>query len=576
MKTSSKVRSKNLIRVADYITQFLVEKKIYDIFILTGFGAMYINDAIAANPHLKHYCVRNEATSPMMAEAYARIKQIPGAVCLTAGPGSTNAVPGLAEAWVDSAPVIVISGQVDKKHTTNYSNLPSLRTFGTAEIDIIPIVKPITKYAVMITKPESIRYHLEKAYFLATSGRPGPVWIDVPQDIQYALINPKKLKGFKSTKIKADNINKQIKQVLKYLRLSKKPLIVAGQGVRQSGAISDFNQLISTLNIPFTLTRLGLDMIPYSHSQNMGLSGIKGLRYSAKILRSADFVLVLGARLAIPFVGDKLDAFSKNAKVVAVDIEKSELIKKGVKVDVPINADVKLFLKKFNKIIKNNFKGDIWGDWLKLCQKLKKENHTVTETMEKNPIDLYYFMSRVSELSNEKNILVTDAGSNYYVGGQVFQFEKGQRELTSGTFAAMGLSIPLSIGAAVAKPKFQIIAITGDGSLELNIQELKTISSYGLNIKLFVINNNGYLSMRNWQDNYFEGRRIGSDDTTGAEILNLKKVADAFDLNYEIIKDYKEIDQKLKKITSKSGPLFVEVICDDKQNIIEPDKPIYE
>ena len=576
MKTNLKVRSKNLIRVADYIAQFLVDKKINDIFVLTGFGAMYINDAIAANPKLNYYCVRNEASSPMMAEAYARIKHIPGAVCLTAGPGSTNAVPGLAEAWVDSAPVIVISGQVDKKHTTNYSNLPNLRTFGTAEIDIIPIIKPITKYAVMITKPESIRYHLEKAYFLATSGRPGPVWIDVPQDIQYALINPKKLKGFKAIKTKANNLNKQIKQVLKYLRLSKKPLIVAGQGVRQSGAISDFKQLISTLNIPFTLTRLGLDMIPYSHPQNMGLSGIKGLRYSAKILRSADFVLVLGARLAIPFVGDKLDAFSKNAKISAVDIEKSELIKKGAKIDIPLKTDVKLFLNKFNKIIKNNFKGDIWGDWLRLCQKLKKGYPTVTKTMEKNPIDLYYFMSRVSKLSNEENILVTDAGSNYYVGGQVFQFEKGQRELTSGTFAAMGLSIPLSIGAAVAKPKFQILAITGDGSLELNIQELKTISYYGLNIKLFVINNNGYLSMRNWQDNYFEGRRIGSDDTTGAEILNLEKVADAFDLDYELIKNYKEIDQKLKRITSKSGPLFVEVICDDKQNIIEPDKPIYE
>ncbi|KKT73023.1 MAG: Thiamine pyrophosphate protein central region [Microgenomates group bacterium GW2011_GWA2_44_7] len=256
MKTNSKGHSKNLIRVADYIAQFLVDKKINDIFVLTGFGAMYINDAIAANPKLKYYCVRNEATSPMMAEAYARIKHIPGAVCLTAGPGSTNAVPGLAEAWVDSAPVIVISGQVDKKHTTNYSNLPNLRTFGTAEIDIIPIIKPITKYSVMITKPESIRYHLEKAYFLATSDRPGPVWIDVPQDVQYALINPKKLKGFKPIKAKASYLNKQIKQVLKYLILSKKPLIVAGQGIRQSEAISDFKKLISTLNIPFTLTRL--------------------------------------------------------------------------------------------------------------------------------------------------------------------------------------------------------------------------------------------------------------------------------------------------------------------------------
>ncbi len=561
------------MRVADYVAKFLVQKGIRDIFVLTGHGAMYLNDAITLQPQLKYYCARNEAAAPMMAEAYARVKRSLGAVCLTSGPGSTNAIPGLAEAWVDSAPVLLISGQVQRSHTTHVLKLPGLRTFGTAEIDIIPIVRPITKYAVMITEPESIRYHLEKAEYLATSGRPGPVWLDIPMDVQYAPIDEGSLKPF--VRPNDDEIpaatDADVEETAALLLSAKRPLLVAGHGIRLADAVEDFRALSEELGAPFILSRFAQDILPYSHSNNMGQAGIKGVRHCGMVMTSADVVLSLGCRLAVQFAGHRFDAFAKDAKVILVDIEKDELKKPGVRLTLAVHADVKDFLKKLRaRLSAKPMTGK--KNWLDHCRKLKKDHPIVTPGSKRNPIDLYYFMSRLDALSKKHHLFTTDAGSNYYVGGQVYHFEKGQREITSGTFAAMGLSIPLAIGSAIAARDKQILAVTGDGSLELNIQELKTISYYKLNIKLFVINNGGYLSMRNWQDGFFEGRRIGSDDETGAESLNLKKVADAFGLRYARIARVEEIDDQLKDIMKDNKPLFVEVLCDNHQKLIEPIK----
>lgn len=557
------------VRVADYIVDFLVEKKIKDIFVLTGYGAMYMNDAIAANPKIQYYCVRNEAASPMMAEAYARFKGTPGAVLLTAGPGSTNAVPGLAEAWVDSAPVMIFSGQVHKAHTTYMANIPGLRTFGTAEINIVPIVKPLTKYAEMITDPNKIRYHLGKAYYLAINGRPGPVWLDIPHDIQNAYIETRSLEMFKPGLDKKTDFDyeNQITEIINLIKSCNRPIIIGGHGIRISKSIEEFNELLNNLKIPVVFARLGIDILPYSNTYNMGLGGIRGNRFANHILSKADLVIVLGARLSVPFVGQNLDLFNKKAKIVVVDIDEAELKKPGVKIDISINCDLKIFIKKFLHL---NKKTPIRKDWLKYCLDIKKNHPMVTNFMKKDPIDLYYFMSRLDTKASAKNVLVTDSGSNYYIGGQVWEFENGQREITSGAFGAMGLSIPMAIGVSVADKRKQILAVTGDGSLELNIQELKTMSYYKLNIKLFVINNGGYVSMRRWQDTIFKGRRIGSDEKTGVPVLNLKNVALAFDLNYEIIESWKDIDNKLDEIMSKTGPLFIEVVCDNKQALINP------
>jgi acetolactate synthase-1/2/3 large subunit len=532
---------------------------------------MYINDAIAKCEELKYICVRHEVAAPMMAESYARLSGKLGVVCVTSGPGATNAVAGLAEAWVDSGPIMILSGQSPRNQMPKDNSLLKVRSFGTAGFDIIPVVSPMTKYAVTIRDAKSIRFHLEKAYHLAMSGRPGPVWIDLPMDIQYEVIDPEALNKF-IPDYSSDSVVHEMDYIFSLIKDSKRPLIVAGQGIRQGDAIAEFNELISLLNIPVAFSRLGQDILPYSHKFNMGQIGRRGQKYSKELLKNADLILVLGCRLATAMAGVELEHFNKNAKIIMVDIDRAELEFHGERINVKILGHVKDFLKQFNFAYKGS-QSDNWNSWANECLKMKSDKRMFDINqidMNSKFIDLYHFMSRLDALTNQTDILITDAGSNYYVGGQVYRFEKGQREITSGAYAAMGLSIPLAVGAAVASPKSQIVAVTGDGSLELNIQELKTISYYGLNVKLFVINNGGYVSMRNWQDNFFDGRIIGSDDETGAEMLNLEMVAKTYELEYCLIEGPNNIDRVLQEIFVKSTPMFIEVMCDPTQKIVQP------
>lgn len=427
----------------------------------------------------------------------------------------------------------------------------------------------ITKYAEIIKNPKDVRYILEKAYYLATTGRPGPVWIDIPLDVQKYTIHPKKLKGYKVKNFKVGDykINKNIKEIIKLLKRSSKPIIVAGNGVKITNSKNKLRKIIKKTKIPLISTRFAQDLFSHEDKYNLGQGGIKGSRYCKKIMNSADVVLSFGSRLSPQFVGHDFTAFSK-AKLVAIDIERDELKKKGQKIYLPINCDLSIFFTKFlNAIKKNNFPS--YKKWLSYCGQLKKENPIIKVKKQKNPIDLYYFMQKLGELSKEKDILVTDAGSNYYVGGQVWRFNKGQREITSGTNAAMGLTVPLAIGAAVASPNSQILAVTGDGSLELNIQELKTISHNNFNIKLFVINNGGYVSMHNWADSFFKGRRLDTSEDTGIGTLNFKNIAKAFDLEHYLIKDVHSIDKNLRNILKRKKAMFVEVITDPHQKIFD-------
>ena len=556
------------MRVADYVANFLKTVGVNEVFMLTGYGAMYLNDAIKL-AGIKYYATRNEATAPIMAESYARLKKKIGVACVTAGPGSTNAIPGLAEAYVDSAPIIIISGQVDYAQTTHSTNSKKIRTFGTAEINIVPIVKSITKYAEIIKNPKDARYIIEKAFFLATNGRPGPVWIDIPLDVQKFKINPKKLKSFKPKvkRINKTKIKKYIKDIINLLKKSSRPLIVAGNGIHQSNTSNLLKKIFLKIKAPVIFSRFGQDLFSHDDKYIFGQGGIKGSRYCKKIMNSADLVIAFGCRFAPQFVGHDFSAFNK-AKVISIDIEEDELKKKGQKIDLKINEDLYSFLPElFNNI--KNVKLPNYNAWLNYCDKLKQTNQFQPKNNKKNPIDLYYFMERLGNFSKKGDILITDAGSNYYIGGQVWKFNKGQKEITSGSNAAMGLSIPLSIGAAVAEPKSNIFAVTGDGSLELNIQELKTISHNKFNIKLFVINNGGYVSMHNWADSFFKGRRLDTPKDTGDGTLNLKNIAKAFDMKYYLIKDVKRVEKDLRNILKNKNPLFIEVITDTHQKIFD-------
>jgi acetolactate synthase-1/2/3 large subunit len=552
--------------VAEYISNFLKKKNIKNIFMLTGYGAMYLNDAIKKSG-IKYYATRNEATAPIMAEAYARIKGGLGVACVTAGPGATNAIPGLAEAFVDSAPILVISGQVDLKQTTYNTKLKNIRTFGTAEINIIPIVKPLTKYAEIIKNPKDVRYILEKAFFIAQDQRPGPVWIDIPLNIQKSKINVKKLKKFNAPIRKGKiKISKYFK-IIECINKSSRPILICGNGVKASQTYNDLKKIINFLKIPVFFSRAAQDLDSHDQKFMFGQTGIKGSKFCKNIMTNSDLVISLGCRLAPQLAGHNFEAFC-NAKVISIDVTNDELKKKGTKIFLPINEDLKFFIPKFLKIIKNN-KVKNFREWMTNCESLKKQLPIWDERNNKNPINLYDFMSKLGNLSPAKSILVTDAGSNYYIGGQVWKFNKKQKELTSISNAAMGLTIPLSIGAAVASSSKEILAVTGDGSLELNIQELKTISHYKLNVKLFVINNGGYVSMHNWADTFFKGRRLDTPEDTGDGTLNLKKIANAFDLKHYLIKDTKNINKDIKNILKIKGPLFIEVITDHNQKIFD-------
>ena len=556
-----------LNNVAETIANHL-KKYVKDVFMLTGYGSMYLNDALKQSG-INFYVSRNEAAAPMMAEAYSKALNKISAVCVTAGPGATNAIPGLAEAYVDSAPIIVLSGQVEKKFTSsNYKNY-NIRSFGVAEFSVTEAIKKFTKYSVTIKNPYDCLYELEKAIFLAQDGRKGPVWIEIPLDIQsFKISDKKKLKRFKIPKKKKNKI--KLDNVLKLIKNSEKPIFIIGNGVKQSGSKKIFDQINNKLNIPFLSSRFAIDLFPYSKNNNLGQVGIKGQTYNKDICSKSDLIISLGCRMSPALIMENKNIFSNKTKKIIVDISKESLKHPLIKFDLKFNEDVSYFLKELkNKLVKINYKQDDKKKvWQKYCNELKKNNPIDLINNKSNPIDLYRFMYSLNKLSKKKSIFTNDAGSNYYVGGQVWHFENQQEEICSSTNAAMGLSLPLSVGAAVACPKKQIISVTGDGSIELNIQELKTISHYNLNIKTFVINNGGYASMRNWQDNVFAGNRIDTEKITGAGTLNFKDVAKAFNIKYFLIEKDVLIEKSLKKIFSKSEPYLIEVVTNPNQKIL--------
>ena len=560
------------MRVADYIAKFLKSKKVDSIFMLTGYGAMYMNDAIKVN-NISHIAPRNEAAAPVMGIGYSRVKKNIGVVCVTAGPGATNALPGLAEAWVESVPLFILSGQVVRKFTSSSNNY-NLRTYGTAEINIINFVKNHTKYSAFVDNPKIIRYELEKAYHHCVNGRPGPVWLDIPLDVQNEIINEKSIERFIHSPIKKNDnekLNSNVKNLISNLNKSKRPLIVIGHGAKISNTEIDIIKFCKSYNIPFCVTRFTNDICSHKEKLCLGVLGEKGQRYTKIIYENTDYVLSLGSRLAPTFTCENYNFFFPNAKIDMVDIEKEEIDKFSnyKNFENGINCDLVDFMKVFkkNKKLVNNKKSNEWLDQINV---LKTKYPMITPSMKGTPIDLYYFMSCLDSISDKNSIIITDAGSNYYIGGQAFSFDNNSKEISSTSNAAMGISLPLAIGASVADRKKNILAVTGDGSIELNIQELKTMSHYKLNINLFVINNGGYASMRNWQDNFGDDNRLDTDELTGVGTLNFKNIAKAFDLEYLMIKKSLSLKKNLKKIISKKGPKLIEVFTKVDQIIITP------
>lgn len=558
------------MRVADYIIDFLYQKGVDSIFTLAGGGAMYLNDAVFCHKKIKYICCHHEQAAALAAEAYAKTKGIPGAVMVTSGPGSTNAITGLLEAYQNSIPVIFLSAQAKRSQMIHFSGVSSLRQFGIQEVDIIPIVKPLTKYASVVGKSEDIRWQIEKAYSLSLSGRPGPVWLDIPSDVAAAEIEPLKLVSFES---KTDHFlplisKSSITLLLDWLKKSKKPLIIAGGGIRLSGAVKEFYQLIKFLKIPVVVPDMGLDLLEYDNPYYLGHGGIRGDRAANIIIQNADLLISLGSRLSVPFTGHEYDKFSPNSYKIVIDIDREEHQKKTIKIDTFIHADAKDFIghliKAYGKRNNNH------GHWLENCLEIKKRYSLFTPKIDvsKNEINMYNAVWSISKFSKPKDIFITDAGVTAYICAQTIKYKKGQRMIIPGATLTMGYNLPAILGIWAANKKARIICITGDGSFQLNIHELATIVYHKIPAKIFVINNHGYLAIRTTQKNFFNGRLMGEGPDTGVLIPDTGKIAKAYGIDFYRINKTKDLEVKIPQILNKKHTVICEIVCPQWQDIL--------
>lgn len=551
-----------MIRVADYIAKKLTQHGIRDIFMISGGGAMYLNDAVGKCPRLRYICNHHEQASAIGAEGYARIKNDLAVVIITSGPGGTNTLTGVIGQWLDSVPVLYISGQV--KYETTIASAPKigLRQLGDQEINIIDIVKPITKYAVMINDPETIRYHLEKAIYLAKSARPGPVWLDIPLNIQGSLVEENNLKGFVQKPAALQKKDLKIGEVAHLISQSSRPVFIFGRGVLISNARELALQLAEKLGVPVVSTFNAADLIPTDHYLHIGRIGTVGSRAGNFALQNADLIISIGSRNNIRQISYSWKYFARSAKKIVVDIDPAELKKPTIQPDIAINADAKKFIKGLLDV-KINLDNKKLNDWLFWCQERKKNYPPFVEKKENPPIrgvSLYQFFSFFTSLIPENKIMIAGNGSACVGLFQAGIIKKGQRVFWNSGCASMGYDLPAAIGACFGANKKETYCFAGDGSLQMNIQELQTVAHHHLPIKIIYLNNSGYVSIKQTQNAFFSGCHVACDSASGVSFPNIKKIAAAYGLPYFAIKNKKNLAIVSKKVITHSGPLICEVI----------------
>lgn len=549
------------IKVSDYIASRL--KNIYDIknvFMVSGGGAMHLNDSFGK--YIPYICNHNEQACAIAAEGYAKASSKLPVVNVTTGPGGLNCLNGVFGQWTDSVPVLYISGQV--KRATTLASCPdlNLRQLGDQEADIISVVKPLTKYAVMVKNPLEIKYHLDRAVYEATTGRKGPVWLDIPIDVQAAVIDEQELIDFDiSCKPPSTKEDCKITEVLSRLSLAKTPLIVAGHGIRLSGMKHTFLDILKNLNIPVVTTFNGFDLLNEDTPQYIGRIGTIGQRAGNFALQNADLVLFLGTRNNIRQISYNWENFARNAYKIVVDIDKAELEKPLVKPDMAIHADLADFLP----LLKESLTSIDKPQWLTFCRDLKERysfGNTKEYSQTGDKINVYYFVRRLTELMSENDVCVTANGTAIIASVQTAMVKNNQRIFSNSGDASMGYDLPAAIGACVANNKKNTICIAGDGSLMMNLQELQTLKHHNLPVKIFILNNDGYSSIKQTQTNFFEGRNTGAGTNSGVSIPDFVKVGSAFDIKSIRLESPDEIDNTIKNVLSAKGP----VLCDVRVN----------
>ena len=547
------------MRVADYVADKLYRVGVKDVFIVTGGGLMFMTDGLACNGNIRPVPCLHEQAAAMAAVAYAQYNNNYGACYVTTGCGGTNAVTGTLHAWQDNVPVIFVSGQCNRNEMITSAAAP-VRQIGIQEADIVSIVKSITKYAVTIMDPEQTVYHVEKALYLAKHGCPGPVWLDVPMDVQEAEIDPEKQRHFTPEPMKTRPTQEEVRRVCDALESAERPFILVGSGVRMAGAGEAINRFLEKNRIPMGSTRLGLDIVPKALPLNCGVVDSRGHRSANFALNNADVVLVLGSRLGIRTSGYNYELFAHNAReIIVVDIDPNEHRKGTVRIDSFILSDVGEFLQSLPELRLKDI-----AQWREKCLHWKNKWPVFSPEHDDDSkgISEFAFCRALNRHLRRDSVIVTSAGTPADIVMRSLEFtDVGQRYLGGDAQCEMGDELPAAIGASIAKDGGEVICIVGDGSLQMNIQELQTILTQNLPVKVFVWNNGGYASIRGHQRSIFKGRFLGVDPASGTVFPELKKIADAYGYPYFRAETLKSLEECLERVMTTEGAVICEVMC---------------
>jgi acetolactate synthase I/II/III large subunit len=549
------------MKLSDYVMDFLLQKGVKDVFMLAGGGAMHLDDSLGRCRGLSYVCNLHEQACAVSAEAYARMSNELGVALVTTGPGGTNTVTGVACAWLDSTPVLFISGQVkraDLKRDTG------VRILGVQEIDIVSIVDSITKYAVTIEDPESIRYHLEKAVYLALEGRKGPVWIDIPLDVQAAQIEPSKLKTFipqdKEKISDKSSLKESVSSLINLISNAERPVILVGNGIRSAGGADLFLNVVDLFGIPVLTSWLGLDLIPDNHPLCFGRPGSLAPRGANFTLQNSDLLIVIGSRLDMAMTAYAHDRMARGAKKVMVDIDENEVRKMRTPIDLPIIVDAHDFLLELkSKAALVDPKK--WMEWVKKCQSWKVRYPLVLDEHRnlQGALSMYHFSEALSDELEEGDVIVPgSSGFSIEIFLLCLKIKARQRCFHNRGTGSMGLSQPAAIGAAVASGH-RTVSVDGDGGFQMNVQELATVERLNLPIKFFVANNEGYGSIRTSQKNYFQ-QLVGADKSSGMTLPGLEGIAKAYGIPFVRISCKTDLNTQIRKVLDSTGPVVCEVM----------------
>lgn len=546
------------MKVSDYLIRRLEELGTKHMFMLPGGGAMHLNDSLGKSERIQYICCQNEQGAAIAAEAYARVTNTPGLLMVTTGPGGTNALTGVAGAWLESTPMIILSGQVKRLDMIRDQGV---RQQGMQELDIISVVRPITKYAAVVYEPNTVRYHVEKAIYFATHGRKGPVWLDIPLDVQASMIDEDALMGYEPFEPPKASLETKVKDVIARLNAAKRPVLLLGAGVRHAGAIGFLPDLLDALQIPVLESWNGIDLLEETNPYYYGRPGGLGHRYANFIQQNSDFFLSIGARLNLLQTGYNFDGFARAAVKVMVDIDKNELAKINVRPDIAVCADAKDFIEAL-LAHKNEIRNSPRTDWFAYCDRMKKRYPIVRPEywQEQGYVNTYCLLDTLSDQMTAEDVYVSgSSGSCIDISMQTFRVKKGQRAFCTKGLASMGYGLPSAIGACLASGGRRTVGVNGDGGFVMNIQELETIRRLQLPIKLFVLANEGYGAIQATQTKVFNKHFVACNPASGLTLPHPARIAEAYGIHSEVIATNDELRAKVADVLAYDGPVICEV-----------------